>query len=65
VVLLYRDYKQSEAARRLGIEKPQMEKAMRCIRRALADWSPDTQRSLGDVAQLPSRSTPDLARDAA
>ena len=43
VVLLYRDYKQSEAARHLGIEKPAMEKAVRSIRRKLADWKPDPE----------------------
>lgn len=40
VVLLYREYKQSEVARRLGLEKREMERAMRSIRQKLADWRP-------------------------
>jgi DNA-directed RNA polymerase specialized sigma24 family protein len=40
VVLLYRDYRQSEIARKLGLGKPAMERAMRSIRTKLADWKP-------------------------
>lgn len=40
VLLLYRDFKQSEAGRELGLEKYELEKAMRSIREKMADWSP-------------------------
>lgn len=40
VVLLYRNFSQRESADRLGLSRPQMERAMRSIRDKLADWKP-------------------------
>lgn len=40
VLLLYRDYKQSEAGRHLGLGKYELEKTMKAIREKMADWSP-------------------------
>lgn len=40
VVLLYRDYKQSEVSRRLGLDKREMERHMRSIRTKMEDWRP-------------------------
>lgn len=40
VTLLYRDYKQTEAARQLGLETREVERAVRSIREKLADWNP-------------------------
>lgn len=40
VVLLTGDWKQAEVARRLSIERREMEKVMRSIRLKLADWKP-------------------------
>lgn len=40
VVLLYRDYKQSEVARKLGMDKREMERHMRSIRAKMEDWRP-------------------------
>lgn len=42
VVLLVGDYKQSEAGRRLGLDKREIEKLMRSIRMKMADWKPTT-----------------------
>lgn len=49
VVLLYRGYRQTEAARRLGIDARAMKRTVRSIRDKMADWKPD--------------SSPDLAAD--
>jgi predicted DNA-binding protein (UPF0251 family) len=38
--LLYRDYRQSEVARELRIEKREVERAVRAIRTKFADWKP-------------------------
>lgn len=46
VVRLYRDFKQSEIARELGLEKREMERAMRSIRQKLADWQPEAEQQL-------------------
>lgn len=43
VVLLYRDYRQSEVARKLGLPKRDMERTMRSIRQKLADWRPNVE----------------------
>jgi DNA-directed RNA polymerase specialized sigma24 family protein len=43
VLFLYRDYKQSEAGRLLGLDKREIERAMRSIRLKLADWKPDSE----------------------
>lgn len=40
ILLLYRDFKQSEAARHLGLGRYEMERAMKGIRTKLADWNP-------------------------
>lgn len=42
VALLTQDYRQTEAARLLGIEKRDMERSMRAIRSKMADWRPTT-----------------------
>lgn len=42
VALLFRDYKQTEAARQLGLETREVERAVRSIREKLADWKPDS-----------------------
>lgn len=47
VVLLYRGYRQSEAARRLGIDSRKMKRVMRSVRDKMADWRPDA-----DVADI-------------
>lgn len=41
VCLLYRNYRQTEIASYLAVEKREVEKAMRHIRMKMADWSPD------------------------
>jgi DNA-directed RNA polymerase specialized sigma24 family protein len=41
VVLLAGNWKQAEVARKLSIEKREMEKLMRSVRAKLADWKPD------------------------
>jgi hypothetical protein len=41
VCLMYRDYRQTEIARYLRVEKREVEKAVRSIRTKMADWSPD------------------------
>lgn len=41
VLLLYRGYRQTEAARRLGIDARSMKKTVRSIRDKMADWAPD------------------------
>lgn len=43
VVYLYRDYRQSEVARRLELPKKDMECLMRSIRDKLADWKPEAE----------------------
>lgn len=40
ICLLYADYRQSEVARSLGLEKRDMERAMRSIRAKMEDWRP-------------------------
>lgn len=40
VLLLYSDYRQTEVARRLGMEKPEMDRLMRSIREKMSDWRP-------------------------
>lgn len=40
VGLLYLTYSQRESADRLGLTRPQMERAMRSIRVKMADWAP-------------------------
>jgi DNA-directed RNA polymerase specialized sigma24 family protein len=50
VLFLYRDYRQSEAGRALGLDKREIERAMRSIRLKLADWKPDSEPT-----PLPSR----------
>lgn len=40
VVLLYRGYRQGEAARRLGIDNRKMKRVMRSVRDKMADWRP-------------------------
>lgn len=57
IVLLYRDYSQAEARRRLGIEKREMERTMRQIRSKLADWRP-TGPADGVLVRLPFRPAP-------
>jgi RNA polymerase sigma factor (sigma-70 family) len=44
VCLLYRDFRQSEVARQLGIEKREVEKAVRSIRTKMADWRPSVEQ---------------------
>lgn len=46
IVLLYRDYSQAEARRRLGLEKREMERMMVRIRDKLAAWRPATEGAL-------------------
>lgn len=41
VVLLYRGYRQTEAARRLGIDARAMKRIVRSVRDKMADWKPD------------------------
>lgn len=45
VALLFRDYKQTEAARQLGLETREVERAVRSIREKLADWKPDSDEA--------------------
>jgi len=40
VVLLYRGYRQTEAARRLGIDARAMKRIVRSVRDKMADWNP-------------------------
>lgn len=40
IVLLYRDYRQSEIARELDLDRRAMDGAMRGIRQKMADWKP-------------------------
>jgi hypothetical protein len=40
VVLLFSDYRQSEAGRMLGLDKREIERTMRSIRLKMADWKP-------------------------
>lgn len=40
VLMLYREHRQTEIARTLGLGKREMEKAMRSVREKLADWRP-------------------------
>lgn len=40
VVLLYRGYRQTEAARRLGIDSRSMKRTVKSIRVKMADWKP-------------------------
>lgn len=47
VVLLYRDFRQAEVARSLGLDKRAMERVMKSIRAKMADWRP-TPQSVGD-----------------
>jgi DNA-directed RNA polymerase specialized sigma24 family protein len=49
VLLLYRDYKQSEAGRILGLPKYELEKTMRSVREKMADWKPTTDTPPGDA----------------
>jgi DNA-directed RNA polymerase specialized sigma subunit len=49
VVMLYRDFRQTEIARLLGIDKRQMERAMRSIRAKLADWRPDVAEAPASI----------------
>lgn len=56
VTLLFRDYKQAEAARMLGLEKREIEKSMRSIRSKMADWDPGTT-SPAPSSQEPDRRT--------
>jgi predicted DNA-binding protein (UPF0251 family) len=51
--LLYRDFRQSEVARQLGIEKREVEKAVRAIRAKMADW----RASAGDDIPAAQRET--------
>lgn len=46
VVLLYRGYRQTEAARRLGIDARAMKRTVRSIRDKMADWKPDAEVQL-------------------
>lgn len=55
VVLLYRDYKQAEAARLLGLGKREIEKLMRSIRSKMADWAPDPPAAAGTTGQADPR----------
>lgn len=43
VVLLYRGYRQTEAARRLGIDARAMKRIVRSVRDKMADWKPDSE----------------------
>jgi hypothetical protein len=65
VLLLYRDYKQSESARHLGLEKHKMERAMRSIRQKLADWRPDTQADLNNARRYSTERAESLNSGAA
>jgi DNA-directed RNA polymerase specialized sigma24 family protein len=49
VLLLYRDYKQSEAGRMLGLPKYELEKTMRSVREKMADWKPTIDATPGDA----------------
>lgn len=46
IVLLYRGYQQTEAARRLGIDARAMKRTVRSIRDKMADWQPDREVTL-------------------
>lgn len=69
VLLLYRDFKQTEAARILGIDKRQIEKAMRSIREKMADWRPTEDPDVSAAPPTPiaskRRSRPAAAARAA
>lgn len=52
VVLLYRGYKQTEAARRLGIDARAMKRIVRSVRDKMADWKPDNGPLL-EIAAAP------------
>lgn len=49
VLLLYRNYRQSEAGRHLGLEKYELEKTMRSVREKMADWKPTISTPPGDA----------------
>lgn len=50
VLWLYRDYRQSEVARQLGLDKREMERLMRSIRQKLADWRPTVEAPRAQLA---------------
>lgn len=50
VVLLYRDYKQTEIADRLEIDRRDMEKVVKSIREKMEDWRPSTADELLKIA---------------
>lgn len=53
VQLLYRDYRQTEAGRLLGLDKREVEKLMRSIRLKMADWRPTPPTDIADP-ELPT-----------
>lgn len=58
ICLLYSAYRQSEIARKLGLEKRDMERAMRSIRLKMEDWRPTAD---AQVVALPLAPVPALA----
>jgi RNA polymerase sigma factor (sigma-70 family) len=53
VVLLYREYRQIEAARMMGIAKKDVEKLLASIRDKMADWNPGIGDDLPEPAPSP------------
>lgn len=49
LALLAQDYRQTEAAVLLGIEKRDMERAMRSIRAKMADWKPTAEALIAPI----------------